>query len=358
MQNRFLPALSLFILMPAARVCAGGPAQYVGAQVCAQCHAARVAQQAASNHARTWSPRQALDRLAGLPQKISEGKVSHSIEKVEGRWSYLLQLSDRPAQVIPIHSVVGGERFGISFILEVEQIQGQRLARPALVEGRFMLEAGSNRLKLSPGFPTVEPYNYELAVGRVLTPQFAEKCLDCHAGPVDSGLAEAGQVDPPLPETGVRCERCHGPGSEHVRAVAEKDSDLKIIHPGRLSVPGQMKLCGQCHSGFRPLVRPRPDDVLIASQVIALTSSECYVQSRAGLSCINCHNPHENAQASDRRYQAVCLSCHRAGQDQGAICPVNPEAGCISCHMPVNVQHGSFHLTDHWIRVHAGSGSH
>jgi tetratricopeptide (TPR) repeat protein len=347
---------------------------YVGVKVCAQCHQSRVEEQAASNHARTWRPAWPVSDLT-LPQKITEetaaaksrerlsGKaleagsqpISYAIDATQNQWSYRLRLLGRPAQSFPLHAIVGGKRFGFSFIVKTSHVESKPLSRTALIEGRYMLDAKTQRLKLSPGFPTDKPRNYESAIGRVLSPEFSEKCMDCHGGTLEINDA-LGSFHPRYLDTSVRCERCHGPGAAHVAAAQAHQKELHILHPGRLSNPERMQLCAKCHSGFARVVQPRPDDVLISNQVTALSESECYIQSGAGFSCVSCHNPHRNAQHQDPVYEKVCLSCHSSEQTATVHCPVNPRSGCIPCHMPEVIKPGSFKLTDHWIRIPSKDG--
>lgn len=327
------------------------PGGYVGARVCAECHARRVAEQGTSNHANTWAPPSSLGERR-LPGEVRENAITYLLNLIQGRWHFQVQLPDRPAQAIPVHSVVGGKRFGTSFILQAETIESRSLPRATLIEARYMLEAGTNQLKLSPGFPTDVPHSYETALGRVMSPQFAQKCMHCHGGIVEFEEEREKPIQHPVfVDTGVRCERCHGPGAEHVAATRAGQKEMRILHPGRLSNPELMELCGRCHSGFFSVPQPRPQDLLISNQVTALSHSECYIQSKAGFSCLTCHDPHIDARHDDPAYQAACLSCHSSRRSQAVICPVNAASGCIDCHMPMVVKPGNFKLTDHWIRV-------
>ncbi len=324
---------------------------YIGAQKCALCHQDKSALHSSSPHGMTWRPASALDRIESLPQEIKEANSSHAVRKLDGRWNYILKMGDRPPQIFPIHSVVGGERFGLSFLFRAEKIESAALPRPTLIEGRYMLDHVTSRLKRSPGFPELVEDNYEVNLGRVLSRDFADKCLSCHLGPLDYETALKGEARAPLLDNGVTCERCHGPGEAHLEAVSESETDLKIIHPGKLPSQQLMELCGDCHSGFFPLLRPRPGDVLIANQATAMVNSECYLESNGAFTCLSCHDPHRQAKAGEEVYEAVCLGCHAPSEAKRTQCPVNPRSGCISCHMPEDVQPGNFHLIDHWIRV-------
>ena len=325
-------------------------AQYVGKFVCMQCHKERGDQHSGSRHGGTWKPTSSLDEIDGLPQSIQEGPLTYTVEKVDGQWMFSVRFAPDRVETYPIQSVIGGDRFGLSFIIRVDRVESLKLGRSTLVEGRYMLEAGTERLKLSPGFPREVPWNVEIALGRTLSPQFEVRCLGCHSGPVDFQKAKNGEPQPPFQDTGVGCERCHGPGSAHLEAVANGEADLKITHPGKLPPQELLKICAQCHTGFFPLVRPRPQDVLVASQVIAIQNSQCFIQS-GGFSCLSCHDPHQNARPGEGRYTQTCLGCHNRSTENAVICPVDSERRCISCHMPENEQPGNFHLTDHWIRV-------
>jgi len=91
---------------------------------------------------------------------------------------------------------------------------------------------------------------------------------------------------------------------------------------------------------------------MISNQVNALKNSECYIQSRNGFSCTNCHDPHADSPDVVSRSTATCLSCHSDSvKTRAALCPVNRTGGCTGCHMP-ELPKGSFQITDHWIRVH------
>ncbi|MFQ5738543.1 MAG: multiheme c-type cytochrome [Acidobacteriota bacterium] len=347
-----------FALTPAAIGPSGvesGSAQedastYAGKKICLSCHEKRVRQHAGSNFDRSWRPASELSTF-DLPKTVTEGAVRTTVLEEKGHWFYQIQLKGHPAQSFPVHSLMGGERFGLSLILGVDQLEARPLPRYTLVEARYMIEAGTHRLKLSPGFPAQAPGSYETALGRVLSPQFAEKCLECHGGIADPQLAQAGARHPKYLDTGVGCERCHGPGEPHLEAVVFGEKDLRIVNPAKLSHPRVIQLCGECHSGFFPVSSPRPKDVLISNQATAISNTACYIQSGGAFSCVSCHDPHSNAVHDDPAYVSTCLGCHSPREKTAAVCSVNPTEKCISCHMPVVEKPNNFQLTDHWIRV-------
>jgi len=174
-----------------------------------------------------------------------------------------------------------------------------------------------------------------------------------------------------LPQ-GIDCQRCHGPGGNHVLAVSQpgaKLADIRsaIVNPSRLGKDRGMEVCMQCHlettSAFLPNVirrfdrgpfSYRPGEPLSAFQlsfdhapgsgregkfeivnsVYRLRQSKCFLESKGELGCTTCHNPHDirhGEQAADS-YNKVCARCHAASQ---IAAPSHPSgANCVGCHMP------------------------
>jgi hypothetical protein len=189
------------------------------------------------------------------------------------------------------------------------------------------------------------------------------KCLACHTTNVRGGRDRVG---PETADRGIGCEACHGPGGNHLEAVAVKFPDNAILNPASAS-PAIVteQLCGRCHSLNEPEAQrnsPRDDPIWLRSQSTTLAWSRCYSESGGALSCLTCHDPHRGADTSAAHYEAKCLSCHSAQptaadplattSTRRTICPVNPAKDCLGCHMP-RVENKSLHLpiTDHYIRV-------
>ena len=213
--------------------------------------------------------------------------------------------------------------------------------------------------------PKPQPGN---ALGEPLNGDGLRRCVFCHTTHAPSAIANQGAV---AADHSIGCERCHGPGGNHLIAVKENWSDLAIAQPKHAQGEVIVKLCGQCHSprGGSPA---RDDPTSVRFQGSTLTWSKCYLASGNRLDCVTCHDPHRRVEKAPAYYEAKCLACHAeekprvAAQAAGTfrqtglpsgqkpvICPVNPQAGCIKCHMPAQrtvIAHSLF--TDHFIRVH------
>lgn len=318
--------------------------------MCAGCHKNIAATQEKTAMATTWhgsiSSALPANFEASKAEENSPARISE-VRRVNDRFEYRVALPDGTKILLPVQTIVGGRRHGLSFLLRLERIDDIRLDRSALLEGRYAYSTAQHALLLSPGFSPDKPSTYEDAVGNVLSPSFEQRCLTCHGKPDTLGAGNAG---------GVHCESCHGPAFGHLAAVGRGNPREGVVNPSRLSANDQVEVCAQCHTGFTYQSDPMPDDLLVSNQVNALRRAECYVQSGAKLNCTGCHDPHDNSKNVVERSVATCLGCHAvAVKRHAAICPVNAKSECIGCHMP-SIQKASFHMTDHWIRVHPEQG--
>ena len=335
-------------LLSAAGLAGTDLASFVGRAVCATCHTNIAAGQRQTAMARTWQGTDTRTLPATYTEQKSEGPdpaITYRVHRVAHGFRYDVQLPGHSATSMNVEAVMGGDRHGLSFLFRAPDIDGIPLARPPLIEGRYLHYAPENQLALSPGFPGEKPSTIETALGRVLSPQFETKCVTCHGQPRIHGTAH---------EEGVSCENCHGPGREHLTAIAHKAADKAITNPAKLPIAQQMQACAQCHSGFSVVEDPLPSDLLISDQVTSLKNSECWRQSGGEITCTNCHDPHKDAPraALVARSEKKCLNCHDSlSTGHAGICPVNRATGCVGCHMPT-VAKRPLLVADHWIRVH------
>jgi len=323
-------------------------AHYAGQQTCAPCHKQIAVTQAKTAMADTWRGVVASSLPLNYDGRVKEGPdppLLFEIRRLKDGFVYSVEMPQQPKVTLPVRVIMGGKRHGLSFLARIDQFEGIPLARPALIEARYVYGSVQNALALSPGFPTEKPSSYPVAFGSVLSPTFETRCLTCHGEPNTLGAGKEG---------GVHCESCHGPGELHLQAVTTGNlsAGLGFIDPRKLTPAQSLEVCAQCHTGFRHISDPFPDDLLISAQVAALRNSECFIQSNEAIACTTCHNPHEDSPRVNEASVKACLGCHStAAKQRAAICPVNATDKCIGCHMPA-VKQGSFDMVDHWIRVH------
>ena len=195
-------------------------------------------------------------------------------------------------------------------------------------------------------------------------------CDGCHS--VDYNI-QTKQVA----EWNVGCERCHGPGSEHVAHPVRGN----ILNPAQLDDIGASDTCIQCHSQGQPLTNPiegkyydwpvgyrvglklqnfwKLEDCTLG-QTTFYYFPDCtahknrmqgndFVQSvmyRHGITCASCHDVHGTGNYAQLRKPAneICLDCHGPASPNGPHTATIEEhthhkagsAGnqCVACHMP------------------------
>jgi predicted CXXCH cytochrome family protein len=243
---------------------------------------------------------------------------------------------------------------------------------------------------LNPGLDMSEP-----RIGR----KAGYDCMFCHNSypSIPSGHDDAA-AEPvytgELPR-GIDCQRCHGPGGNHLRTLGQPGAKLEairssIVNPLRLGKGRAMEICMQCHlettssplpNAIRRFERGpfsyRPGEPFsafqlsfdhtpgsgregkfeIVSSVYRLLQSKCFVESNGKLGCTTCHNPHDiqHGQVAIDAYNKVCLQCHEPAK---IAVQAHPSAGnCVGCHMPKRRAEDVVHavMTDHLIQRHPRS---
>jgi predicted CXXCH cytochrome family protein len=258
---------------------------------------------------------------------------------------------------------------------------------------------------MSPGYDRPDHAGFSRKIGY--------RCMSCHNGYIQtqsqSDAVEEGARFPDRLTEGIDCQRCHGPGGEHLEAARQGAPAERvrgsIINPARLPHDRQMEVCMQCHLETTSLKLPaalprygrgafsyRPgeplgdyilhfdrapgsgqyrareqagasapsqsegeDRIEFVSAVYRLRKSACYLKSRGSLTCVSCHNPHEpsSAPAALRRYTEACQSCHQTAVQKLVEARRHPVSqDCASCHMPMRRPSDAIHtsVTDHFIQ--------
>lgn len=322
------------------------PPHYVGPETCGLCHKNIAASQGKTPMAETWqgaSTDWLSQHFEATVTEPPDPPASYGVFRESAEFLWITIIPDLPTRSLPIEILMGGRRHGLGFLSRIEEIDEIPLQRPAMIQNRYAWSFTRESLVLAPGCAAARPRSFETAFGIALSPTFETRCLSCHGKPNTLGAGPSG---------GVRCESCHGPGSQHLQPSAKTSPTHNIVNPGKLSAEESIAVCAQCHVGLTKFSDPSPNDLLVANQVRAITSSECFIQSGKAFTCTTCHDPHRASDNDETHSIAACLKCHSVGASpHAAICPVNARGNCVGCHMPA-VEMGPLHLVDHWIRVH------
>jgi predicted CXXCH cytochrome family protein len=195
-------------------------------------------------------------------------------------------------------------------------------------------------------------------------------------------------------EWNVGCERCHGPGSEHVK----QPTPSNIINAARMSYVPANDTCIQCHSQGRPRENPiagkyydwpvgyevtgkLSDHWKLEEHTLGATTFTHFADGTAhknrmqgndfvtslmythGVTCFTCHDVHGTEYDGNLRKPAnvLCLDCHGPTSPNGPHSPTiaqhthhKPDTAgseCISCHMPKIAQTlGDVNVRSHTFR--------
>jgi hypothetical protein len=336
----------------------------VGAKVCAECHPGEAALQARSGHSRTLRP-----AAEGAVARWLDGRTVKDPEHPDATWTYDLaggrlevERAERGSyRCLPLDYAVGSGANGVTFVSVRRGRGGGSGTALAGVEHRLSYFASGPTLEVTPGQAKTDSASKVNQVGphgRDLDRAELARCLNCHATAlpaVSASDADPESFDPAGLVPNVSCERCHGPGADHVKAarggapaealaMAMGDSDVLPVR--------QIRQCGECHrdpSSVSPDYVTPENNEIARFQPVGLAMSACFKDGKSGLSCTSCHDPHARAARDHAAYERVCLGCHSPVQRKS--CPVSAREGCIDCHMPRRTVSGKFQFADHWIRV-------
>ena len=178
-------------------------------------------------------------------------------------------------------------------------------------------------------------------------------------------------------EWNVGCERCHGPGSDHVRQPTARN----VVNPSKLDFVRANDTCLQCHTQGQPRQNPHggqfydwpvgfhqggrlSDFWQLEEHTLGQTSfthfpdgtahknrmqGNDFVQSqmyKRGVTCFACHDVHGTANNADliKPARDLCVTCHSPMSPNGPRAATIEQhthhavgsagSDCVACHMP------------------------
>ena len=242
------------------------------------------------------------------------------------------------------------------------------------IKGQTYLYWDANELKQLPISFYTKEHQWSTSPGYGFTfvdyRAIGTRCMECHASYINEltvGNGRLGgneQFDKASLVYRIDCERCHGPGAQHVNFHTTNPGSKTaryIKNYSSLSRGQKIDACAVCHSGLhKTLLRSTfgfmPGDTLAkfklpeyqqavdtahidvhGKQVQLLESSKCFISSK--MDCTTCHNVHQNSRGDNVLYAQKCLTCHNStghtycgmAKKLGAAAL---QANCINCHMP------------------------
>lgn len=177
-------------------------------------------------------------------------------------------------------------------------------------------------------------------------------------------------------EQGVGCIQCHGevkdcPSDVHEFAINRKETEpdwenvmmdnCAACHSRRGNLTGEFQPGDKFADHFRLQLPTQAGlyypDGQIRDEVYVYGSFKMSAMGHAGVTCLDCHNPHSNELILPYENNALCMRCHGAGGELGAPI-INPTehsfhpAGstgnqCVECHMTHTTYMGRDDRRDH-----------
>jgi predicted CXXCH cytochrome family protein len=203
------------------------------------------------------------------------------------------------------------------------------------------------------------------------------RCIECHSTDFRKNYdPENSNYETSWSETGVGCESCHGPASQHVALATARQLDGTLNGFNRRRMSGlsweflgnddiasptgiindaDIDTCGGCHSRRSSTADASPGVAYHQQYRLALLEAgpyfsdgqineEVYVMGsflqskmqRKGVTCSNCHNPHSGKLIAEGN--ALCAQCHKPTAFDTPVHHHHQQdsagAQCVNCHMP------------------------
>ncbi len=316
--------------------------EFVGADACAACHASKVRTQKQTPMAHA-ALRPADSEALRSREQLTFHLPPYTYQILRQPDGSLYSVTDGKETIsLPLSWAFGLGESGQTYILE---------RNGAFFESRVSYYPALDRLDLTPTTSRAPDSTLEDALGRsMLYAGETQRCFSCHT----TASTTNHRFDPGHLIPGVTCEACHGPGAKHVAAMKAEKLKLglrSILDPGQLNPVDQVDFCGACHRSYVDVVLSKTFGIAnLRFQPYRLERSQCWIKSNNGITCLNCHNPHQPRVRDLATYDDRCLSCHQPGHST-KTCTVSAN-NCVSCHMPKYAMPGMHAMfTDHFIRV-------
>ncbi len=346
---------------------------YVGSNICGQCHQPEFQQWQTSHHAKAMMSPTAENVLGDFDnQTVTFNDVKTQFTQREDGYFITTQNEVKKTETYKVAFTFGYTPLQ-QYLIDIGD--GKLQAFDIAWDARATSEGGQRWFKLLPNEDTSpeSPFHWTRQ-----TQNWNSRCADCHSTNLSKGYDPIyKRYDTTFTELNVACESCHGGGQKHVSLVSGDgykkgaatgfkadlkqtrqfvfDGSIPIAQPKGASTLAQINACGGCHSRRQVVGDIAPDhdyhdqyalrliddplyhsDGQIQDEVFVLGSFMQSKMHQAGVTCTNCHNAHTGQiKAQDN---SLCTQCHTVerydtekhhhhkASSEGAL--------CVNCHMP------------------------
>jgi predicted CXXCH cytochrome family protein len=369
---------SLCLLALALPAFAAGSANYAGAGACVKCHA---------DIHQTWTQSRHSKMVQPATKTAVQGDFARGQITLHGA---VYKLRQQAGTFYITEATLSGkpQEHRVDYTLGNRRIQHYLTTLPS---GRVIVLAPSWDITRKQWF-----HNTDIAdpdeTDETLIQIWNKNCYSCHVSQQEKNFdAAKDEYKTSWLDFGINCERCHGPGAEHVAHYSSpnppKGSAADIVVQTRLDAARNTMVCAQCHSFrdiyvngftagsnyydyFLPIlesVQPHDNDPTywpdgrtrrFSNDAFGFWQSECYLQGKAV--CTNCHiTPHNTDIEKNPQLRpdsnALCARCHES-LTRNVAAHSHHAAGsqgssCVECHMPRTVYSIKAEIRDHSLSI-------
>ncbi|MGA3186565.1 MAG: HEAT repeat domain-containing protein [Bryobacteraceae bacterium] len=373
---------ALFLLLTTVAASAATTPAYVGMAACAKCHVEIHRQWTHSRHSKMVQP--ATKESVQGDFKLARVKLRDEI--------YGLRERDGVFYITETYLTGKPQEHRVDYTLGNRRIQHYLTT---LADGKVIVLPPSWDISRKGWFHNLDIADPDEVEG-VQVQIWNKNCISCHVSQQEKNFdTEKNEYKSAWLDFGTNCERCHGPGSEHVARYSSppsqptppKDSSNDMVVQTRLDPTRNTMVCAQCHSFrdmfqkgyasggdyynyFVPILeynQPRDKDPAywadgrtrrFSNDAFGLWQSECFL--KGGATCVACHSAVHQVEIEKNPQlrptaNALCTRCHTAiGQAIPAHthhAAASAGSSCIECHMPRTVFSIKAEIRDHSMSI-------
>ncbi|MCG8606495.1 tetratricopeptide repeat protein, partial [bacterium] len=375
---------------------------FVGSEVCSECHAEEYEVWRQSTHGRAGGSPESIDIIGKFNREVIHFKDAKVIPGIDASQNYRFEVEQKgfSKKVFRVTAAIGGGHMygggtqtyfaefpdGTLRFLPFDFIKNENVWFGETKEGKGWVPIENTLSITDLG---------EWPPNRILGTHSAfENCQQCHGSQISVEYDATKRLYATRYKSlTINCESCHGPGRQHVEIARsgriEEEIDIGMRALATLDKDESLKVCLSCHAlkdaldsgylsgmnleAFYSLKFPmfgenpyHPDGRIRAfGYQQNHLYSDCYLNG--SMTCVDCHDPHSqdyrdiNGQKLDGRFDdRQCTACHAskavALEEHSNHELDSPGSRCTSCHMPF-LQHKSvgdqlkFARSDHTIPI-------
>lgn len=325
----------------------------IGPEACVACHAEEVAEWKSSHHAKANRPVSVeLDRVAFTPtRQVKESGVTYEMAETDGTFELRVLHDDQRIERYELVGVIGDTPLR-QYLAHLPGNKFQTLSATydVLADRWIDVFVGQNRQPGEWGHWTGQGMNWNA------------NCAYCHTTEYQKGFDfEANRYHSTWTQQGLACAECHSGLEQHVIAAQSGDYTSGLTTLSKIETEHN---CATCHSRRDQLTADKfmpgddfhdhfslalPDhpnlyhhDGQILDEDFVYGSFQMSRMAHAGVTCMDCHNPHTLKTILPIENNMLCMRCHEGGANNAPIIKpsehsFHPEGSsgnsCVQCHM-------------------------